>query len=346
MQHNKASIQGLKQAPGSSRAGRPAFLAPHAGYSDLPYRRICAREGAVLSTTELASAAGIRYSGLNKSRRYLEINPATEGPVLIQLFGAEALDFKAAAEAVLADPVLGGCTGIDINMGCPVPKVVKNGAGSALMERPEEAAEICRTLFPLLEAEGKVLSVKMRRGFKGEEEKAPELACRLAAEGVSLITVHGRFREEFYSGRADWGVIRRVHEALEKEGLREGVLLAANGDVKDPASYDACLAESGADLAAVGRAATGRPWIFRELQGRAEPDAREKAEIIFEHAAGTAAFLGEEAGMREFRKTLTAYAAGRPQAKLLRRESVKIDSLDDVKAWLSLYLYGKDAFFH
>lgn len=325
--------------------GRPAFLAPLAGYSDLPYRRICGREGAVLKTTELVSATGIRYSGLRKSWRYLAIEPAAEGPVMIQLFGAEASDFLYAAEAILRDPQLGQCTGIDINLGCPVPKVVRSGAGCALMERPAEAEAIVRALSPVLQAEGRLLGVKMRRGFAGETETAPQLAVRLAAAGAELITVHGRFREQYYSGLADWGVIRRVHEALEQAGLRRTTLLTANGDIGSAADFDACLAQTSADAGAIGRAAMGRPWLFRELQGREAPDEQEQAKIIREHAAAEAEFLGEATAMREFRKTLTAYAAGHPQAKRLRRACADISSLKDVAAWLEVFLYGEDEFF-
>lgn len=338
-------IQEIKEARGTEGSPRPAFLAPLAGYSDLPFRRLCAKEGSLMQTTELVSAAGISYGGLKRSWRYLAIEPESEGRVMIQLFGSEPEHFVRAAEAVLADPELKQCLGIDINMGCPVPKVVKGGAGSALMAQPERAEEILKRLKPLLAEGGYLLGVKMRRGFEGEEETAPELARRLAAAGADLITVHGRFREQYYSGKADWGVIRRVHEALEEAGLREQVLLAANGDIKDAASYDACLAYTLADAAAVGRAAMGRPWIFRELRAEPEPDAREKAALIWEHAEAETAFLGEATAMREFRKTLSAYASGRPQAKALRRRCAEISTLDDVRDWLELFLYGKDEFF-
>lgn len=323
-------------------AGRPAFLAPLAGYSDLPFRRICAAEGASLTTTELVSAAGIRHAGLAKSRRYLEIDPEREKHVLIQLFGSVPEDFAEAVKAILADPVLSRCYGIDINMGCPVPKVVKSGAGSALMSAPALAEEITGTVAELIKPEGYVLGVKFRRGFKGEEETAPELAPRLARAGADILTMHARFREQYYSGKADWSAIRRVEEALCREGLRESVLFTANGDITDCESRDRCLAETGADAVAVGRAAMGKPWIFRLLKGGELPEPEEQAEIIRAHAEASIAFVGEQVACREFRKILAAYAGGRPLARQLRRLAGTIESAADIERWLQVFLYGPE----
>lgn len=336
--------EAIKKKLGIEALRRPAFLAPMAGYTDLPFRRIAAREGSAMQTTELVSAAGICHAGPEKSRRYLAAEPEAEGAVLIQLFGSKPEEFLQAAEILLADPRYRGVSGFDINMGCPVPKVVKSGAGSALMQEPERAFEIVSRLAPLLHAEGYLLGVKMRRGFAGEEETAPETACLMAEAGADLICIHGRFREQYYAGAADWGVIRRAEEALRERGLREQVLLIANGDIRDAADYERCIRETGADAGAVGRAAAGKPWIFRAFAEtpKPEPDAEEQALIIREHAEASARFLGEATAMREFRKILAAYAAGRPQARLLRREAGKISSLQDIEAWLGLFL-GEEA---
>lgn len=329
----------LKAALGLDTAKRPAFLAPLAGYSDLPFRQLCHREGALLVTTELVSAAGVRHSGIQKSWRYLAIDPAREGKALIQLFGQDVDDFLYAAEAILDHPVLGQCWGIDINMGCPVPKVVKSGAGSALLKTPALAEAITRRLAELVHPAGYRLGCKIRRGFASGEENAPELAVRLTAAGCDVLTIHGRYREQFYSGAADWGVIARSRAALAAAGYGDEVLLVANGDVKDAATAEACLLATGADAVAVGRAAEGNPWVFRELAGRPDaPDEAERAAVIWEHACLLADFLGEDPAMREFRKTLAAYSQGRPHARQLRNLGSQIASLEDVEAWLQAYL--------
>ncbi len=337
------------------RAKRLAFLAPLAGYSDLPFRQICHKEGSLLGTTELVSAAGIRYSGYEKSWRYLAIDLAQEGPVLIQLFGSEPEDFLFAADQILSHPVLSLCVGIDLNMGCPVPKVVKTGAGSALLNTPAKAAEIVRRLATLLHPAGYWLGCKIRRGFAMDEEVAPALAVKLAEAGADILTIHGRYRDQYYSGQADWGVISRAHDSLAKAALRHRVLLVANGDITSASSADACLLETSADAVSVGRAAQGNPWLFRELVGDGDGDGdvdgavdavrvggaavslAEKSRTILKHAEHLAEFLGEDTAMREFRKTLAAYAQGHPNAKKLRLQGGQVSSLDDVKIWLSVF---------
>lgn len=315
-----------------------ACLAPLAGYSDLPYRSLCAREGSSLQTTELVSAAGIRHSGLQKSWRYLAIDPAVEGKVLIQLFGSEPDDYLFAVEEILAHPILQKCWGIDINMGCPVPKVVKSGAGSALMEAPEVAEAIVSRLAEVLQPLGYKMSVKLRRGFL-EEETVPDLAVRLAEAGAQIITVHGRFRSQYYSGEADMSCIRRVHDKLLGSGLRDQVFLIANGDIVDRDSAVARIAYTQADGVAIGRAAEGNPWIFRPFRypERGLASDEEKKSDIFSHAQALAEFLGEEVGMREFRKVLVRYSQGRAAARALRASANEIGALADVETWLAKF---------
>lgn len=316
-----------------------AFLAPMAGYSDLPYRSIVAKEGSALQVTELVSATGIRFSGLEKSWRYLAIDPEREGKVQIQLFGADPDDFLYAVEAILKNERLNKAWGIDINMGCPVPKVVKNGAGSALMDRPEIAAKIVSSLRPMLEGEGKILSVKIRRGFKAEIENAPEFAVLMAKSGTQMITVHGRFREQYYAGEASHEAIARVESALVTEGLREGVFFVSNGDIVDFASAKDSLTMTKADAVAIGRAAQGNPWLFRAFIPSALglPSDDEKKKDILQHAESYLDFIGEEHGILEFRKILVRYAQGREHAKQLRAKASHIQSLDDVRTWLTLF---------
>ncbi len=318
------------------RPERPAFLAPLAGFTDLPFRVLCHRNGSTLGTTELASATGIRHAGLEPSWRYLAIKPEREGPVLIQLFGAEPDDFFYAAEQILAHPELRLCSGIDINIGCPVPKVVRNGAGAALMNDSQKTEQIVRGLTSILRPTY-FLGCKIRRGYS--EETAPEYAQMLVEAGCDILTIHGRYRDQFYSGEADWGVIKRTARTLAKTGLREDVYLVANGDVTDKDTMDRCLAETGADAVAVGRAAQGNPWIFRELAGL--PPASNQAETILQHAEELCEFLGEATAMKEFRKTLAAYATGRPNARQLRGQVAEIHRLEDVARWIRAYEDGE-----
>lgn len=354
----------LALSDGLETNGIVSALAPLAGYSDLPFRQLCHRNGARLVTTELVSAAGIRYSGLEKSWRYLAIDPAKEGPVLIQLFGSNPDDFLYATEAILNHPILKNCWGIDINMGCPVPKVVKTGAGSALMDQEDLASRITESLAEVLHAENYVLGAKIRRGFKGEIENSSSLAVKLVEAGCDVLTVHGRFREQYYSGQADWGSIARVESKLVEEGLREGLLLFANGDINSLETARSALGETKADAVAIGRAAQGNPWIFSEFQTtlvddvspeqkalalteekvqaspkkKAEITTEEKAEDILEHAKLLIDFVGEQTAMREFRKTLSAYTQGHPLARQLRGMSSSIETLMDVEVWLQQFV--------
>lgn len=336
----ETSRQALRQQFHITEKLQPAALAPLAGYSDLPFRRLCHEQGAGLVTTELVSATGILYTGVEKSRRYLTIDPALEGPVLIQLFGSEPDDFLYAADQILENDVLKQCLGIDVNMGCPVPKVVKSGAGSRLTADIPRAVAIVKKLADLIQPQGYLLSCKIRRGFFGQEETAPELACALVEAGCQILTYHGRFREQYYAGQASWEALARVDQALTQRGLRDRVLYVANGDVSDKDSAEACLKITGADTVAIGRAAQGNPWIFREFAGiyPAEVDLPTQAEGIARHARLLADFLGEELAMKEFRKTLTAYARGRKDARRLRENAGKIDTLEDVTNWLQEFL--------
>lgn len=318
----------------------PAFLAPMAGYSDLPFRILCHEEGASGQTTELVSATGIRHSGLDKSWRYVAVDPKLEGPVYLQLFGSEPDDFLYAADKILEDKRLTGIEGIDVNMGCPVPKVVKTGAGSALMDRPDVAVRIVSGLAKKLEDTGYKLSCKIRLGFVGEEETAPALAPRLVEAGARMLTVHGRFRDQYYAGQADWQAIGRVSRSLTETGLRDRVFLVGNGDIENPDEARRLAKEAGVDGVAIGRAAMGNPWIFRlfnSLSPSAEPTDADKKATIYRHASMLCEFLGEARAMLEFRKTLARYSQNRPNAKSLRQASNQILKLADVETWLALF---------
>lgn len=321
------------------------FLAPMAGASELCYRRICRRYGAGLTMTELVSARGIRYGGINrKNERYIRIDPA-ENPVFIQLFGFDPEDFKAACTTILEHPVLSHCAGIDINMGCPVPKVIKTGAGAGLMKTPETAAAIIRACRDLLHQAGKPLSAKFRKGFARGENTAAMFARYLADAGVDMVTVHGRTAAMMYSGEADRDCIRAVARALQADGhgpdSKDCLPVIANGDIRSRSDLCTVLRETGAQGVMIGRAALGNPWIFAELtasdhpskadgQPKTAPDIEERCAVILEHLDGLIQSRTERVALPEFRKTLIWYTKGSRNAVELRRQAGKIRTRAEV----------------
>ena len=262
----------------------PFYLAPLAGFTDEAFRTLCRREGAALSYTEMVSAKGLHYSN-QATEHLLKILPR-EGPVGVQLFGSEPEMFREAAEKLRDYPnVL-----FDINMGCPVPKVVKNGEGSALLRTPDLAA---RCVEALVKAADKPVTVKMRIGFSGKEGlkdpermpspgeiPAPEFAKLMERAGASAIGVHGRTREQYYSGKADWEAIKAVREAVS-------IPVIANGDIFSPEDGLRILKATGCDGAMVARGALGDPWIFKGLNaaynGKEIPPKPGIADIIDKH---------------------------------------------------------------
>lgn len=242
---------------------RAIFLAPLAGASELSFRKICHRLGAGQVFTELVSARGIRYSGIESSWRYLEIDPDNEGPVAIQLFGFDPVDFAYACEAILNHPILSRLVALDINMGCPVKKVVKTGAGSALMKNPKLASEIVRTCRKFMEEANKPVTCKFRKGFAINENTSLDFALEMAEAGVSLISYHARTQAQMYSGLAD-------HESSELlvAGVREAghnIPIIINGDINSAEIAKTLLAKTKADGVMIGREAMRNPFIFKEL---------------------------------------------------------------------------------
>lgn len=314
------------------------YLAPLAGGSNLAFRRIAREQGSGLVTTELVSARGINYSGsTDSSFRYLEISEA-EQPVAIQLFGFEANDFERAIELILADERLNTVAMIDINMGCPVPKVVKTGAGSALMQRPDEASAIVRACRRALAGTGKPLSVKIRQGFKAGENNAAEFARRLVDSGAQMITVHARTRDQMYSGQANWPVIREVVEAIGRT-----VPVFGNGDVVDTQSAKQLFRETDCAGLMIGRAALGNPWIFArimsELNGEAweEPTLEERFAVIRQHYTDLTNQVGADVGAREMRKALVEYVKHQPEAAALRRLATQVSKQADFEIFLATW---------
>ena len=281
----------------------PFFLAPMAGISDAPMRRICRQMGASLVYTEMISAKGLYY-GDKKTERLLRIYEE-EKPTAIQIFGHEP-DIIAYAADKLNDREHAV---LDINMGCPVPKIVKNGDGSALMKKPELVEKIIRAAVT---ATDRPVTAKIRAGFDEHSRNAVEVALAVEAGGGSAVAVHGRTREQFYSGQADWSVIADVKKAVR-------IPVIGNGDVTDPESAARLMDESGCDFVMIGRAVRGNPWIFRDLrccwEGREappRPDKEEKKEMMRRQFRELIALKGEYAAVREMRKIAGWYLRGVP----------------------------------
>lgn len=309
------------------------ILAPMAGVTDLPFRLLCKEQGAGLLCMEMVSAKAILYHNKN-TEKLLEIAPE-ETPVSLQLFGSDP-DIIADIAAKIEDRPFAI---LDINMGCPVPKIVNNGEGSALMRNPHLAAEIVRKTSGAIR---KPVTVKIRKGFDEEHCNAVELAKYLEDAGAAAITVHGRTREQFYSGAADWEIIRKVKEAVR-------IPVIGNGDVTDGESAKRMLEETGCDGIMIGRAAQGNPWIFREVHSYLEcgvkverPSAREVRDMIRRHALLQLECKGEYIGIREMRKHVAWYIAGYPHAAGLRKKVCSVESMEELMELVS-EIYGSKA---
>lgn len=306
----------------------PVFIAPMAGVTDKAFREICFDCGADAAVTEMVSAKALYYG--NRGTETLLQRAANEKLLAVQIFGRDP-EIMADMALALEDRF----DWIDVNMGCPMPKIVNNGEGSALMKEPELAAEIIRTMVKKLH---KPVTVKLRRGFAAGEETAPELAKRLEDAGCAMLTVHGRTREDYYAGKADWEVIRKVKEAVS-------IPVIGNGDVDGPESAQAIRERTGCDGVMIGRALRGRPWILAEvsaaLRGEsvpAAPSREETVRIIRRHAEAEVLEKGEHVGWQEMRKHLAWYAAGFPGAAALRKEANVLSSKDGLEKWLEAFL--------
>ena len=300
----------------------PFVLAPLAGVTDSAFRRICFDHGAAMAFTEMVSAKGLYYRNAN-TEDLLAIHP-DEGPVGIQLFGSEPLMLQFAAEKLKDRPNV--C--IDLNMGCPVPKVVKNGEGSFLLTQPALAAQLVRET---VKAAGKPVTVKMRIGFDETHPVDPvAFAVQMQEAGASAIAVHGRTREQYYSGKADWSAIRRIKEAVD-------IPVAGNGDIFSAQDALRMLDETGCDAVMIARGALGNPWIFAECEaawkGRPipkRPDVDEIIETVRKHALGLLETKEEYRAVREMRKHAAWYTKGIKGAAALRRQASEAESLDEM----------------
>ena len=293
------------------------ILAPMAGVTDLPFRLLCKEQGAGLVCTEMISAKAILYKNKN-TESLMEIHP-DEMPVSLQLFGSDPVIMGEMAKQIERTPF----SVLDINMGCPVPKVVGNGEGSALMKNPKLAGKI---VAAVVKAIHKPVTVKIRSGFDADHVNAVEMAKVIEDAGASAVAVHGRTREQYYAGSADWEIIARVKEAVS-------IPVIGNGDVTDGESAEKMLKQTGCDGVMVGRAARGNPWIFREiaayLENREMPEQetlKERKEMMLRHAKLQMQYKGEYTGVREMRKHISWYTAGMPRSARLREQVNAVES--------------------
>ena len=295
----------MKNKIGNVELASPYLLAPLAGITDAVMRQLCEEQGAAMTYTEMVSAKGLYYG--DRKTPLLTLIPENAGPTAIQIFGSEPEIMAEAARKLdgLENVIL------DINMGCPVPKVVKNGDGSALMQNPDLVYEIVKATSA---ASSKPVTAKIRSGFDEEHKNAVEVAKAIEAGGAAAVAVHGRTRSQYYSGKADWKIIKDVKEAVS-------IPVIGNGDVMSFADGERMMAETGCDFVMIARGAMGNPWIFSGTT----PDRDERIEMMIRHLGMLVELKGEKVAVKEFRKFVVWYTKGLHGAARLRQAVNYID---------------------
>ena len=295
------------------------ILAPMAGVTDLPFRLLCKEQGAGLLCMEMISAKAIYFN--NKNTEELLTIDDREPPVSLQLFGSDPDIISEMAKKIENRPF----SILDINMGCPVPKVAGNGEGSALMKNPKLVEEIVSKTAKAIK---KPVTVKIRKGFDDEHINAVEIARIAESAGAAAVAVHGRTREQYYSGKADWDIIRQVKEAVK-------IPVIGNGDVTSPEAARQLMETTGCDGIMIGRGAQGNPWIFRQIlhwmetgEEESKPDLEEVKAMSLRHARMLVEYKGAYTGIREMRKHVAWYTAGYPNSAKLRARVNEIESLE------------------
>jgi tRNA-dihydrouridine synthase B len=323
------NLRADKMKIGNIELANNVFLAPMAGVTDMTYRAICKELGCGLTYTEMVSAKGMYYKSEN-TKELLATTPH-EKPVAMQIFGSDSHIMSQIAMEVQN----AGADIIDINMGCPTPKIVKNGDGSALMKNPQWIAEIVQRVSAAVTVP---VTVKIRIGWDQESINGVEVAQIAEQSGAKAIAVHGRTREQFYSGKADWSMIRKIKEAVN-------IPVIGNGDVTSPQKAKQLLEETGCDGVMIGRGAEGNPWIFprtveylRSGILLPEPTYKEIITLAVAHLKRTVAEKGEFIGVKEMRKHLAWYLKGMPGSNVVKTEIFKRNSVAEVEEILWDYL--------
>ncbi len=297
-------------------------LAPMAGVTDLPFRVLCKEQGAGLICMEMVSAKAIYYNN-RRTEELLEV-AEEERSVSLQLFGSDPDCISEMAKRIEERPF----DILDINMGCPVPKVVNNGDGSALMKQPLLAGQIIERTVKAIK---KPVTVKIRKGFDEEHINAVEMAKIAEASGAAAVAVHGRTREQYYSGKADWDIIAQVKDAVK-------IPVFGNGDLVTPEDVETMFRQTGCDGFMIGRGAQGNPWIFREMlhyfetgEKMEKPSMEEMVPLMLRHARMQIEYKGEYIGVREMRKHAAWYTAGYKNSSKLRGMINEVNSYEELE---------------